>query len=66
MNEQQARERGYQIVRGAYHGTSDDRADRWYIQSLTSATVDRRGKGFAGKDEALARLADDLALQDEG
>jgi len=38
--------REYAIVHGAFVDTSDDRADRWYIDHVDSTTVDRRGEGF--------------------
>lgn len=46
---------GYDIVRGAYYGTTDDRADRWYLQDR-SDVVDRRGPGY----ERLQLVADAL------
>ena len=41
-----AKAAGYEVVRGAYTGTCDDRADRWYIQHDDDNVVDRRGSGF--------------------
>lgn len=62
MTEAQAQKRGYKVTRGAYVGTSDDRADRWYIERIDSGVVDRRGFGFATKVGALAYLEEELAL----
>lgn len=52
---------GYRLTRGAYHGTVDDRADRWYWDDTHSTVVDRRGAGFATKAEALYSLYQYLA-----
>lgn len=38
--------RGFDIDRGAYQNTSDNRSDRWYIDWPHSRTLDRRGEGF--------------------
>lgn len=48
------------IERGAYYGTTDDRADRWYIVDRDAEAVDRRGPGHATRREA--REARDLIL----
>lgn len=48
--------RDYEIVRGAYQGTTDDRLDRWYIQIKGCTLIDRRGAGYATKREAMADL----------
>ena len=45
----------YYITKGAYYGTTDDRADRWYIVD-DSAVLDRRGEGYRTKQEALEAL----------
>jgi hypothetical protein len=55
--------RGYSIQRGAYYGTSDDRADRWYIDNQTTTVVDRRGPGYATLAEARVAVDDDLLLR---
>jgi hypothetical protein len=57
LTEQQARAAGYELVRGSYYGTTDDRADRWYIDLDFVTTVDRRGSGYRTKREALDALA---------
>lgn len=54
--DQQARELGYQLTQGAYSGTSDDVIGTWYAERLDSDTVDRRGRGYATKREALDML----------
>jgi hypothetical protein len=41
----------YTITRGAYNNSTDDRADRWYIQ-LASGPVNRSGNGY--RTRALA------------
>lgn len=56
-----ARKYGYEIVRGAYTGTTDDRLDRWYIHRIDSTIIDRRGAGYATRADALAKLADEAA-----
>jgi len=53
-----ARALGYDVTRGGYVGTSDDNADRWYIDSAT--TCERRGAGFRTRREALEYLTDNL------
>lgn len=42
------------VERGAYYGTTDDRADRWYIDwTPDSPMIDRRGPGYATVQEAI-------------
>lgn len=53
ITEKQAQAQGWHIVRGAYAGTTDDRADRWYIQHDSDTEVDRRGSGYRTKRDAL-------------
>ena len=50
-----ARKDGYEIERGAYYGTSDDRADRWYIVP-TTGLAEKSGSGFRTRSEALDYL----------
>lgn len=38
---------GWTIRRGGYLGTTDNRADRWYIDREESDAWDRRGPGYA-------------------
>lgn len=52
---------GYQIVRGSYQDTTDDRLDRWYIDRIDSRTIDRRGAGYCTRRAALDALAEQLA-----
>jgi len=61
MTTTEARKLGYEIVRGAYQNTSDDRLDRWYIQLIDSNIIDRRGPGFRTRREALDHLERALA-----
>ena len=58
MTEAQAKQLGYYIESGSYVGTTDDRADRWYIGSYASPAVDRRGQGYRTKREALEAIAE--------
>lgn len=48
--------RGHTIERGAYEGTSDDRADRWYWTCPEADAVDRTGRGYATQREAQAAV----------
>jgi hypothetical protein len=48
--------RGWNIERGAYQGTTDDRLDRWYVQHPDRDVIDRRGPGFATLAEARAAI----------
>lgn len=43
----------YETVRGGYHGTTDDRADRWYVVDTEADIIDKRGPGWATREEAL-------------
>ena len=52
MNAKKAKENGYSLVRGAYVGTCDDRADRWYVQHESDRVIDRRGAGYLTKKDA--------------
>lgn len=54
--------RGYIIERGAYHGTTDDRLDRWYPQPANREENDRRGPGYATLREARAAVDEQIAL----
>jgi hypothetical protein len=47
---------GYEIRRGGYHDTSDDRADRWYVDDPQSDMLDHRNAGFATVAEAKAAI----------
>ena len=61
MTIKQIRKAGYEITRGDYYGTADNNARRWYIQPI-SGPVDRRGRGFATRREAMFALGDLLSL----
>ncbi len=52
--------KGYTITRGAYQGTTDDRMDRWYVQSADDEAIDRRGAGHATLADAKAAI-DEMA-----
>lgn len=58
MTEQQAADLGYRLSQGSYFGTRDDVAGRWYW--IGRSVVDKRGGGFATKQEALDYLEDNL------
>jgi len=51
----------YRMVRGAYHGTSDDRIDRWYTDD-TEGPSDRRGDGWRTRAEAWAALDERIVM----
>jgi len=63
MTTKQARKLGYLINRGAYFGTTDDRADRWYIERIDADCVDRCGPGYRTRREALDCIADFAAQE---
>jgi hypothetical protein len=63
MTTAEARKAGYEITRGAYYGTTDDRADRWYIESIKSREIRRWGAGYPTRKEALAALTYVLAAE---
>ncbi len=44
----------YTVGRGAYYGTTDDRADRWYVWPTAGVMIDRRGSGHATMRDAVA------------
>lgn len=66
MTRKQARKAGYEINRGSYVGTTDDRRDMWYIQRTDANAVDRRGQGFRYVKDALQYLSEKLADQRKG
>lgn len=47
--------KGYEITRGDYVGTTDNRIDRWYIDH-SDGPVDRRGAGYRTQQEAMEAL----------
>lgn len=59
MTMTRARELGWTVERGAYIGTCDDRADRWYAYKLgTYDAIDRRGRGHRTRRDALNSIDD--------
>ena len=52
---------GYHVARGAYHGTTDDRADRWYVAHNDDEMIDRRGDGYRTQREAWEAAAEHAA-----
>ena len=56
MTTAEARRHGYEVNRGSYMGTTDDRLDRWYIERTDADAVDRRGRGYRTRREALAEI----------
>jgi hypothetical protein len=53
----------FDAVQGAYHGTSDDVAGRWYIVDREADYIDKRGRGYPTK--ALAIEAANLHVSNE-
>ena len=58
MSVREAEKAGYWILRGSYHGTTDDRIDRWYIVPMQGPSA--RIKGFKTRKAALANLEEML------
>jgi len=54
----------YTVGRGAYYGTPEDRADRWYVEDGESREVDRRGPGYRTRAEARRALDALLSLHE--
>lgn len=61
MTTADARKAGYEIVRGSYVSGSDDRAQDWYIQRIDADHVNRLGRGYRTRKDALEALAKRLA-----
>lgn len=61
----EAKEKGYEIVKGDYVGSTNNNADRWYFDNINSSTTDRRGRGYMTRKEALAALTEHLAVRGE-
>jgi hypothetical protein len=55
MNVAEARELGWEVRRGDYVGTCDNRLDRWYLDWV-GRLRDRTGAGFRTQGEALEAL----------
>lgn len=60
---QRAKAAGWTIRRGSYHGTTDDRADRWYADRDDGDTLDRRGPGHPTREAAAQSALDAEAWQ---
>ena len=66
MKIKECRKRGWTIERGAYYGTTDNRADRWYAYKWdTYHAIDRRGPGFPTRKAAIAAVEEWEASQGE-
>ncbi len=57
-----ARKLGWTVGRGAYTGTTDDHADRWYIRWEDGGPIDRRGHGWPTRQAALEPIAERVAM----
>jgi hypothetical protein len=55
--------KGFDIVRGSYLTTTDDRADRWYVDDPSDNTIDRRGSGYPTIAEAKKSIDEYVAWQ---
>jgi len=62
MTTAKARKLGWTVGRGAYTGTTDDRADRWYIRREDGGPIDRRGRGWPTRQAALDAIAEHVAM----
>jgi len=60
----EARKMCWNVVRGAYSGTGDNRLDRWYPVRM-GILLDRTGGGFRTQREALDHVALVLRLRAE-
>ena len=60
MTSKEAKAKGFTIARGAYHGTTDDRADRWYI--VQDGKPIRKWIGYRTRQAALDALEIKLTL----
>lgn len=65
MIEAEARKHGYEVVRGSYVDTPDDRLDGWYVQRLDATVVSRLGPGYPTKRAALDAVAEWLSRADD-
>jgi hypothetical protein len=48
--------RGYDICRGGYVDTPDDRLDGWYVDHHRATMADRRGPGFPTLEAATLSI----------
>lgn len=62
MNEKQAKKHGYTLFEGNYSSSSDDCMGRWYW-SVEGCILDKRGRGYASKKDALRELSKELELR---
>ena len=58
-----ARRHGYDVIQGAYQGTTDDRLGRWYLVR-TGKPVRKWGAGYPSRRAALDDLDRILQQQD--
>lgn len=58
MTLKELNDRGYDIAEGDYHGTTDNRAGRWYLIK-TSAPLRKWGAGFGSRSLLLAHCVID-------
>ena len=63
MTRLQAHKLGWELTRGAYVDTTDDRIDRWYWDRIDSDVIDRTGAGFVMIADALDCLSRQLAAE---
>jgi hypothetical protein len=52
------RHHSFDVRRGSYVGTSDDRADGWYLDHVDATILDRRGAGLPTLADCRARVDD--------
>jgi hypothetical protein len=52
----------FDVRRGSYVGTPDDRADRWYLDHVDATILDRRGAGLRTLADCRAHID---SLQDD-
>ncbi len=53
----------YRVIEGSYRDTSDDVAGRWYLADAEGDAIDKRGRGYASRAEALDKLVERLSMQ---
>jgi hypothetical protein len=54
----------YYINEGSFHGTSDDRIGRWYVQSDRDSLSDKRGPGHPTQAAALDAVREMIELNE--
>jgi len=65
LTRRQALRYGYEVNRGSFIDTPDNRADRWYIELVDSCSVDRRGEGYRTVREALQQIEEWHEIDEE-